>query len=316
MRDGLAAWTFRYSRATRRRITYGAIPGAVGLVLLMTICILRGDFTASVTSAHTNGHEIRGRVGDVIASHGRTSAGNDCVDTKLEDSTRTTVASLDVLRIPMEKGFQDRWVQPVQDAPRIPAARREIPATAEGRRPMPVPDTDTGTGTDIDGLDRETCAIASRLQAIFGTTETEVGAGLVSVPFLGMEVQINRRQGAAMALYRVGKRLEPMLEQKPSLARHLHTPVVGSVPPHAENSSSMAAHGLGIAVDLACVDDAAGQAGAPEDGSRPGSRMPEEILEAFAAEGFVVGEEESPRGFVHFEFRPAVAAREVLKAAK
>jgi hypothetical protein len=144
------------------------------------------------------------------------------------------------------------------------------------------------------------------LRALFGATEDEVRRDLVHVNFLGHDVLFNRRHGAAKALERVGRRLERAMRRNPELARYLDAEPGTFAWRTVARTSRISSHGFGIAVDLAMDLGpywlwTAAHSSAVAEARRS---WPQEIVDAFEAEGFVWGGKWHHYDFMHFEYRP------------
>lgn len=136
-------------------------------------------------------------------------------------------------------------------------------------------------------------------RATYGASEREVSSALVPVKLAGKTVRFHRR--AAPALERVGARLEALLGDAPALGRFLRVlggtfasrPIAGT-----ERTS---AHAWGIAIDID-TSQADYWRSSPKPGWR--NRIPQAIVDAFEAEGFVWGGRWFHYDTMHFEYRP------------
>jgi len=152
-------------------------------------------------------------------------------------------------------------------------------------------------------------------QAVYGATPAEVQARLVPVPFLGTTVRFQGNNGAAAALGRVGVRLSRLLAQQPAW-RAVILPLQGTYNyrPIA-GTDRLSSHAWGIAIDLhrgfywrwAKVL-------APMELLALQAAYPQEIVQAFEAEGFIWGGKWYHYDTMHFEYRPELLAKARLVA--
>lgn len=140
--------------------------------------------------------------------------------------------------------------------------------------------------------------------ATYGANEAAVVGALTSVDFLGTTVKFHRR--AAPALTRVVTRLEAAVRAKPSLARYLVGEIGGTyVRRTIAGTPRISAHSYGVAIDIIVKYSSYWE----WDQERTGSyawrnQVPQEIVDAFEAEGFVWGGRWFHYDTMHFEYRP------------
>ncbi|MBX3233979.1 MAG: M15 family metallopeptidase [Labilithrix sp.] len=142
-----------------------------------------------------------------------------------------------------------------------------------------------------------------RIEAVFDATygagASAIARALVPVRFGGRTVSFHRK--AAPALERVAKRLEPLVGQ-PATARFFAK--LGGTFAYREiaGTNLRSTHSWGIAIDL---DPAACEYW--RNGPQPPvwkNRVPQAIVDAFEAEGFVWGGRWYHYDTMHFEYRP------------
>ncbi len=152
-------------------------------------------------------------------------------------------------------------------------------------------------------------------QAVYGATPAEVQAHLVPVPFLGTTVRFQGNNGAAAALGRVGVRLSQLLAQKPTLRGYI-LPLQGTYNHRRiAGSERLSAHAWGIAIDLhRGTYWRWGRLLAPMELLALQAASPQEIVQAFEAEGFIWGGKWYHYDTMHFEYRPELLAKARLAA--
>lgn len=153
-----------------------------------------------------------------------------------------------------------------------------------------------------------------RVQAFFlslyGQSEAEVRKHCRSARFDGHGVLMQGRHGAADALERVWKRLEPQLAAHPEWAKTLR-PFGGSFCwRNIAATKRLSAHSFGVAVDLNPRMPYWLTERHPEKVPGQVLAFPKEIVAAFEAEGFIWGGKWAEFDLMHFEYRPEL----VLKA--
>jgi D-alanyl-D-alanine carboxypeptidase len=143
-----------------------------------------------------------------------------------------------------------------------------------------------------------------RLEALFAAAygAPPKPSDLVFASLAGATVRVHRR--IAPAVERVGRRLRLALENDPSLAAFLKQPAGGFVWRDIAGTTRRSAHGYGIAID---IDAKAGQYWRWQTGGGPPrweNRVPQAIVDAFEAEGFIWGGRWYHYDTMHFEYRP------------
>ncbi len=147
--------------------------------------------------------------------------------------------------------------------------------------PVTTPDADPGR---------------ARLDALLATVYPR--AGLVHVPFVGTTIVVHARVAPAFA--RVAARLDAILAREPHL-RRLVLPLGGTLNVRSvAGTDRQSAHSWGIAIDLNP---------APShywrwDKSAWRNQLPQSIVDAFEAEGFIWGGRWAHFDTMHFEYRP------------
>lgn len=123
----------------------------------------------------------------------------------------------------------------------------------------------------------------------------------VRIGFLGMPVRVHRK--IAPALERVAGRLRAALERDASLRPFLRRLSGGFAERNIAGTSRPSAHAFGIAIDLdkSMSDYWRWQRSGPR---RWRNRIPQAIVDAFEAEGFIWGGRWYHYDTMHFEYRP------------
>jgi hypothetical protein len=146
--------------------------------------------------------------------------------------------------------------------------------------------------------------------ALYGHNEAEVRKNCKSVRFDGHGAVFNTRHGAAEALARVWKRLEPQAAAHPEWAKVLR-PFGGTLAwRNIAATSRLSVHSFGAAIDLNphlayWLTERHHEKVPPQV-----LAFPQEIVAAFEAEGFVWGGKWAAFDLMHFEYRPEL----ILKA--
>lgn len=179
----------------------------------------------------------------------------------------------------------------LRDLPLCAMFSQPYPAGSGGREPAP-------------GFDPGRIRNEALLKSLYGHTRHEVEEACVPVSFLGRTVRFNTRHGAAAALARVEARIRPLLDE--ARIRDWVLPVDdGQYWRVIAGSGRLSAHAFGIAIDLA--PDRAPYwrwQVTPEQLAQTRRDYPQEIVDAFEAEGFIWGGKWSAFDFMHFEYRP------------
>ncbi|MBX3225643.1 MAG: M15 family metallopeptidase [Labilithrix sp.] len=141
--------------------------------------------------------------------------------------------------------------------------------------------------------------VESIFRATYGAGEREVSAALVPVKLAGKTVRFHRR--AAPALERVGARLDALLGADPTLGRFFRELGGTFAPRTIAGTDRTSAHAWGIAIDID-TSHADYWRNTPKGAWR--NRVPQAIVDAFEAEGFVWGGRWFHYDTMHFEYRP------------
>jgi hypothetical protein len=140
-------------------------------------------------------------------------------------------------------------------------------------------------------------------RSTYGMTARDVSAALVDVKIAGKTVRFHKR-GAAPALERVAARLDPILRADPTLARFFRELGGTFNPRNIAGTDRMSAHSWGIAIDIdtSLADYWRNAPDVKKVVWR--NRIPQTIVDAFEAEGFVWGGRWFHYDTMHFEYRP------------
>lgn len=123
----------------------------------------------------------------------------------------------------------------------------------------------------------------------------------VRIPFFGTGLTVHRALGAPLA--RVERRLASAVAQRPQLARWLRRFGGAYNPRNVAGTERPSAHAYGIALDL---DPSQGHYWRWDHPRRTSwsHQLPQEIVDAFEAEGFIWGGRWYHYDTFHFEYRP------------
>lgn len=142
-------------------------------------------------------------------------------------------------------------------------------------------------------------------RATYGADAAAVSAQLVPVKFAGHSVSFHKR--AAPALGRVAARIDGLLRADPSLAKYFKD-LGGTFNPRLiAGTTHASAHSWGMAIDIDTT-----YADYWRNGVQPPvwrNRIPQSIVDAFEAEGFVWGGRWFHYDTMHFEWRPELFDR-------
>ena len=156
--------------------------------------------------------------------------------------------------------------------------------------------------------------VTAFFQAVYGRSAAAVQSQLVPVPFVGTVVRFQGRNGAAAALRRVGVRLHRLLAMQPALRAYL-VPIQGTYTyRRIAGTDRLSAHSWGIAIDVA--KGAYWRWGgllSPVELLALQRAYPQEIIQAFEAEGFIWGGKWYHYDTMHFEYRPELLAKARLQ---
>ncbi len=166
---------------------------------------------------------------------------------------------------------------------------------------VPIDTSDAGTIEDPGRARVEQLFLAT-----YGATRSEVQQRLGSVRFMGQRYGFHAR--AAGALTRVVERLAEAVKEKKYLAPFLQEIGGTFIWRRIARSRNLSTHAFGIAIDLN-VDRSnywrwtfKGQPMVWKN------RVPQEIVDAFEAEGFIWGGRWAHYDTMHFEFRPELTS--------
>ncbi len=136
--------------------------------------------------------------------------------------------------------------------------------------------------------------------ATYGASEDKVD--VVDISFVGQRLKVHRK--AAPAFERVAKRLEAALKKEPELRPYL-TKLGGTfVWRKIANTNRQSAHSYGVSIDLNTARSHYWEWAKPKEPVRWANRIPQVIVDAFEAEGFIWGGRWYHYDTMHFEYRP------------
>jgi hypothetical protein len=169
----------------------------------------------------------------------------------------------------------------------------EVPYVAGPIRPVDASDA---------GVDPGRTRVESLMLATYGESDSQVSAQLEKVSFFGIRYPFHRR--AAPALARVVARLETLTAQSPSLMKFLK-PIGGTfVWRRILHSRALSAHAFGIAIDLNVAHSHYWRWRRLVESTTWRNTVPQDIVDAFEAEGFIWGGRWKHYDTMHFEYRP------------
>jgi hypothetical protein len=174
------------------------------------------------------------------------------------------------------------------DAPDLEDLFR-VPYHPGAIRPVTAPDDDPGR-IRVDAL----------FTATYGRRREEVD--VVPITLFGQRLRVHRRVSSAFA--RVGARLAPLLEARPALRPYFaHLGGTFSWRPIA-GTHRPSAHSYGVSLDLDVRRSHYWRWQKPAGPPRWHNQIPQEIVDAFEAEGFIWGGRWYHYDTMHFEYRP------------
>jgi hypothetical protein len=141
-----------------------------------------------------------------------------------------------------------------------------------------------------------------RVEAIFATTYGDshaAAAAQIRVHFMGMPIRVHRK--IAPALERVAKRIVRAEKIDAGIDRFLRRLSGGFAARNIAGTDRLSAHAFGIAVDL---DKSMADYWRWQKPLRWRNRIPQAIVDAFEAEGFIWGGRWYHYDTMHFEYRP------------
>ena len=162
---------------------------------------------------------------------------------------------------------------------------------------VPIDVSDAGTIED-PGRAR----VEELFRATYGRSKEEVAQHLGKVRFFGLRYPFHER--AAEALARVAQRLQPQLVEHPKLRPFLHDIGGTWMWRTIKRSKHLSAHAFGIAIDLNVERSHYWRWTRRGEPMVWKNRIPQEVVDAFEAEGFIWGGRWVHFDTMHFEFRP------------
>jgi len=184
-----------------------------------------------------------------------------------------------------EKSFEEKLASPdLEDTFSIPYRSGPI-------RPVEVKDEDPGR-IRFDPL----------FHATYGSSEAQVQAQAVDFDFLGQKLKVHRK--VAPAFERVAKRLQAVLAKEPALKPFLTNLGGTFVWRKIANTDRQSAHSYGVSIDLNVARSHYWEWAKPKQPVRWRNRIPQVIVDAFEAEGFIWGGRWYHYDTMHFEYRP------------
>lgn len=142
--------------------------------------------------------------------------------------------------------------------------------------------------------------------ATYGASAKEVREQLGRIWFFGTRYAFHRR--AVPALERVVKRLEDAAKQDRSLLPFFRTIGGTFAWRRIARSKNLSTHAWGIAIDLNVARSTYWRWAQPREPIRWRNKMPQTIVDAFEAEGFIWGGRWLHYDTMHFEYRPELLA--------
>ena len=197
----------------------------------------------------------------------------------------------------LEKSFDQRLAKPdLKDIFLIPYHPGPI-------RPVDIRDEDPGR-----------VRVEALLAATYGAP-AEAAAAQVRVRFLGMPIRVHKK--IVTGLTRVAERLARAREADPGLGRFLRRHSGGFAARKIAGTDRISAHSFGIAIDLDKSESDYWR-WLKRPPLRWRNRIPQAIVDAFEAEGFIWGGRWYHYDTMHFEYRPELfgpPCREPIRAA-
>ncbi len=193
-------------------------------------------------------------------------------------------------------GLSDAGVAFEEDA--APTALAQIFAVPY----MPGPIRSVESSDAGEASDPGRARVEALMKATYGHSAATVSARLSKVQFFGVRYPFH--QQAAGSLERVVKRIEAQLKSKPELLRFLK-PIGGTfVWRRILRSKALSSHAFGIAIDLNVAYSNYWRWRRRFENTTWRNRIPQEIVDAFEAEGFIWGGRWKHYDTMHFEYRP------------
>jgi poly-gamma-glutamate capsule biosynthesis protein CapA/YwtB (metallophosphatase superfamily) len=156
-------------------------------------------------------------------------------------------------------------------------------------RPVTAPDDDPGR---------------IRVEEMFSATygQTRAAVDVVPVDFLGRTLPVNRRRADAFSA--VAARLRRLREADPALGAYLRRFAGTFVWRKIAGTNRQSAHSYGVSIDLDTSVSAYWRWQRPPAPLRWRNQIPQAIVDAFEAEGFIWGGRWFHYDTMHFEYRP------------
>jgi len=139
-------------------------------------------------------------------------------------------------------------------------------------------------------------------RATYGGSRAQIAARLTKVKFFGLRYPFHEK--AAPALERVVKRLELQVKKDPKLLPFLKHIGGTWAFRRISHSPNLSMHAFGIAIDLNVKRSSYWRWQRPKKPLKWTNRMPQAIVDAFEAEGFIWGGRWAHYDTMHFEYRP------------
>ncbi len=176
--------------------------------------------------------------------------------------------------------------------------------------PLPA----TVRGLDLWRNPPQSSTVEAMLRATYGETRSEVEAQLGRVRFFSLRWPFHRR--AAPALERVAERLRLAIAENPSLAKYVER--IGGTWTWRSmyRSRAISTHAFGIAIDLNPQYGSYWRWARWREVPRWRNTLPQEIVDAFEAEGFIWGGRWRRFDTMHFEYRPELLDRDCTDAKR
>jgi D-alanyl-D-alanine carboxypeptidase-like protein len=192
--------------------------------------------------------------------------------------------------VPYDDGRGGKTLEEKLAAPDVEDAF-SIPYRAGPIRPVTAPGEDPGR-IRVDALFRAT----------YGHSEAEVRRSLVPVELLGQRLMVHRL--AREAFQRAGARLEALVKADPGLRPYLERLGGTFVWRKVANTDRQSAHSYGVSLDVNVRRSHYWEWQKPREPVRWQNEIPQAIVDAFEAEGFIWGGRWYHYDTMHFELRP------------
>jgi hypothetical protein len=210
-----------------------------------------------------------------------------------------------VMPVPLDGG----WAGELPDGTRVPYGdgalrplpEREATPTLRDLWSIPYPRGPIEPVNEVDA-DPGRVRVDALFLNLYGRSAHEVEQRLVPLDFLGQRLRVHAR--VAPAFERVVARLRTLLKREPSLGVYLaHAGGTFNWRPIA-GSDKLSAHSFGISLDINVKHSAYWQWQKPALPIAWRNQIPEAIVAAFEAEGFIWGGRWYHYDTMHFEYRP------------